>query len=64
MQKILFIAPHLSTGGLPQYLAKKIELLKEEFDIYLIEWRDSTGGRVVVQKNKILKLVNKNKKIT
>ena len=60
MKKILFVAPHLSTGGLPQYLTKKIELLKEEFDIYLIEWRDSTGGRLVVQKNKIKNLLPKN----
>ena len=28
MQKLLCIAPHLSTGGLPQYLTKKIELLE------------------------------------
>ena len=64
MQKILFIAPHLSTGGLPQYLTKKIELLKEEFDIYLIEWTDCTGGRLIVQKNKITNLINKNKFFT
>ena len=32
MKKILFLAPHLSTGGLPQYLTKKIELIKNEFD--------------------------------
>ena len=38
MQKLLFIAPHLSTGGLPQYLCKKIELLKNDFEIYLAEW--------------------------
>jgi hypothetical protein len=57
MQKLLFIAPHLSTGGLPQYLCKKIELLKDEFDIYLIEWVDHTGGRLVVTKNKITQLV-------
>ena len=25
MKKLLYIAPHLSTGGLPQYLTKKIE---------------------------------------
>jgi len=36
MKKLLFIAPHLSTGGLPQYLTKKIELLKDEFDVYLV----------------------------
>ena len=64
MQKILFIAPHLSTGGLPQYLTKKIELLKEEFDIYLIEWTDCTGGRLIVQKNKITNLIDKNKFFT
>ena len=60
MKKILFLAPHLSTGGLPQYLTKKIELIKNEFDVYLIEWVDCTGGRLVVTKNKILDLVDKN----
>ena len=60
MKKILFIAPHLSTGGLPQYLTKKIELIKDEFDVYVVEWVDCTGGRLVVTKNKILDLVNKN----
>ena len=60
MQKILFIAPHLSTGGLPQYLTKKTELLQGEFDIYLIEWSDHTGGKLVVTKNKVLDLVDKN----
>ena len=59
MKKILFLAPHLSTGGLPQYLTKKIELIKNEFDVYLIEWVDCTGGRLVVTKNKILDLVDK-----
>ena len=53
MQKLLFIAPHLSTGGLPQYLCKKIELLKNDFEIYLVEWVDHTGGVLVVTKNKI-----------
>ena len=61
MKKILFIAPHLSTGGLPQYLTKKIELLQNEFDIYLVEYTDYTGGRLVVQKNKILNLIPKDK---
>lgn len=64
MQKLLFIAPHLSTGGLPQYLTKKIELLKDEFDIYLVEWVDCTGGVLVVTRNKILKLVEPNKFFT
>ena len=64
MKKILFIAPHLSTGGLPQYLTKKIELIKDEFEIYLIEWVDCTGGQLVVQRNKLLDLVDNNKFFT
>ena len=64
MQKILFIAPHLSTGGLPQYLTKKIELIKDEFEIYVVEWVDCTGGRLVVTKNKLLELVDKDKFFT
>lgn len=61
MQKLLYIAPHLSTGGLPQYLTKKIELLKDKFDIYLVEWVDCTGGKLVVQRNKIKDLLPESK---
>jgi glycosyltransferase involved in cell wall biosynthesis len=61
MQKLLYIAPHLSTGGLPQYLTKKIELLKDEFNIYLVEWVDCTGGKLVVQRNKIKNLLPESK---
>jgi glycosyltransferase involved in cell wall biosynthesis len=64
MQKLLFIAPHLSTGGLPQYLTKKIELLKDEFEIYLVEWVDCTGGILVVTRNKIVNLVDSDKFFT
>ena len=64
MQKLLYIAPHLSTGGLPQYLTKKIELLKDTYEIYLVEWADVTGGRLVVTRNKILKLVDSDKFFT
>ena len=64
MEKLLYIAPHLSTGGLPQYLVKKIELLKQDYEIYLVEWVDCTGGRLVVQRNKILNLVDPDKFFT
>jgi hypothetical protein len=64
MQKLLFIAPHLSTGGLPQYLTKKIELLKDTYEIYLVEWADVTGGQLIVTRNKILKLVDSDKFFT
>lgn len=59
MKKILYIAPHLSTGGLPQYLTKKIELLKDSYDIYVVEYEDITGGNLVIQKNKIINLIGK-----
>ena len=61
MKKLLFVAPHLSTGGLPQYLTKKIELLKDEFDIHLVEWVDCTGGVLVVTRNKVTQLVDPEK---
>jgi hypothetical protein len=35
MKKLLYVAPHLSTGGLPQYLTKKIELLKDELEFLI-----------------------------
>ena len=51
MKKLLYITPHLSTGGLPQYLLKKIEHFKNDFDIHLIEYQD-LSWEFVVQKNK------------
>jgi hypothetical protein len=64
MQKLLYIAPHLSTGGLPQYLTKKIELLRDTYEIYLVEWVDCTGGVLVVTRNKIVNLVDSDKFFT
>ena len=60
MRKMLIITPHLSTGGLPQFLLKKIEILLNEFEIYLVEWDNITGGRLVVQRNKISNLLGDN----
>jgi FkbM family methyltransferase len=53
-KRLLFIAPHLSTGGMPQYLYKQIITLLEDFDVYCIEWDNVTGGVLVVQRNRIL----------
>lgn len=63
-KKLLYVTPHLSTGGAPQYLYKKIELLKDEFDIYLVEYADLGGKSFVVQKNKIFDIIPPNKRIT
>lgn len=59
-KKLMFITPHLSTGGLPQYLLKKIETFNEQYEIYCIEWDDITGGRFVVQRNKIKEILKHN----
>ena len=59
-KKLLFIAPHLSTGGMPQYLYKQIEALKDDFEIWCVEWDNVTGGKLVVQRNRIFELLGKN----
>jgi autotransporter strand-loop-strand O-heptosyltransferase len=61
--KLLFLAPHLSTGGMPGFLLKMIELLKEyhpEFDMYVIEY-SNYGDKFSVQKNRIKEIVTKHK---
>ena len=59
MKTLLNITPHLSTGGAPQYLLKKIQLLKEEYDIHVIEYNDY--GIYRVQKDKIIELMSTDK---
>ena len=56
-KKIVYIAPHLSTGGMPQYLVKQIELIKNDCEVYCVEWGDVTGGVLVVQRNKMVNLL-------
>lgn len=56
MKKILFITPHLSTGGLPQYLFKKIESFIGIYDVYCIEYANFSDD-FVVQKNRIRNLL-------
>lgn len=55
MKKLVYVTPHLSTGGGPQYLLKKIQLLIDHYDIHVIEYNDLGG--FVVQKNKIKELL-------
>ena len=55
--RILFIAPHLSTGGCPQYLLKKIIELNDSNDVYCVEYTDVTGGVLVVQRNQIKEIL-------
>ena len=46
-KKILYIAPHLSTGGQPQYLLKKVEHFKKDFDVYIAEYNLASNDYVV-----------------
>ena len=56
-EKLLFITPHLSTGGLPQYLLKQIEEFLPLYNIDVIEI-SNVSNDFVVQKNKIQELIN------
>ena len=55
-KKILFLAPHLSTGGMPAFLLKRIEALRQIYDIFVVEHKNYSD-EYVVQKNKIKELV-------
>jgi FkbM family methyltransferase len=55
--KILFITPHLSTGGAPQYLLRKIQELNKDHEIYCIEYSNITGGVLIVQRSQIENLL-------
>ena len=54
--KILYIAPHLSTGGCPQFLLKKIQVLHKDHEVYCIEYADL--GSFTVQRNRIKEILN------
>ena len=56
-KRILFLAPHLSTGGMPAFLLKRIEALKDSYNITVVEHRNFSD-HFIVQKNKIKELVN------
>jgi FkbM family methyltransferase len=53
--KILYITPHLSTGGCPQFLLKKIKLLKDEHELHCIEY--ANYGGYTIQRKQIQELL-------
>jgi len=60
---ILFLAPHLSTGGMPGFLLKKIQLLNKycpDITLYVVEYQ-SYGDAYVVQRNQIKEIIDSNK---
>jgi autotransporter strand-loop-strand O-heptosyltransferase len=60
--KLMYVVPHLSTGGMPQFVLKRIESLqkfKNEIEIYLVEY-SQFSTIYLVQRNKIIELLGKN----
>ena len=57
--KILFLAPHLSTGGMPAFLLKRIEALQanNDVEIFVVEYQCHSFD-YVVQRNQIMDIVN------
>ena len=60
--KLLYLTPHLSTGGMPQFVLKRIQKLqkfKDQIEIFLVEY-SQFSNTYVVQRDEILKLLDKN----
>jgi hypothetical protein len=59
--KILFLVPHLSTGGCPQFVLKRIQTLLEYTDneLFVIEYADY-GKHFPVQRKQIIQLLGDN----
>lgn len=57
--KVLFLLPHISTGGCPQFCLKRIEVLQKftEIEIFVVEYQNYSDD-YVVQKNKIKTIVD------
>ena len=58
--KVLFLAPHLSTGGMPSFLLKRIESLlkyyQDKMELFVVEYSNHSD-HYVVQKNRIKELI-------
>ena len=56
--RIMFLAPHLSTGGMPQFLLKRIQALKDSTDveIFVVEYQCHSLD-FVVQRDQIMDIV-------
>jgi len=58
--RVLFLAPHLSTGGMPSFLLKRIESLleyyKDKTELFVVEYSNHSD-HYVVQRNRIKELI-------
>lgn len=58
-KKLLIISPHYSTGGSCQFTLNKVQLLKNDYDIVVIEY-SFLSAHFVVQRNKMIQLMGDN----
>ena len=59
---VLFLTPHLSTGGMPQFLLKRIESIQQcasNIEVFVYEWEE-TSINYTIQRDKIKELVGDN----
>lgn len=58
--KVLFLAPHLSTGGMPAFLLKRIQALQQytDIEIFVFEWKQYATS-YVVQRDQIQDILGK-----
>ncbi len=57
--RLLYLTPHLSTGGMPQFVLKRIQSLqnfKDKVDLFLVEY-SQFSDTYVVQRNEIINLL-------
>ena len=59
-KKILYLTPHLSTGGSPEWLRKAIESIKDDFEIFVVEF-SLYATTFDVQRKKIIEMIGENK---
>ena len=52
----MIISPHMSTGGCPQVVAKKVELLKDYYNVVVIEY-EMLAWSYVVQRNRVIDMI-------
>lgn len=56
MKKVLFLVPHLSTGGMPQYTYDLMRKIQNDVEVYCIEY-SMISWDFVVQRNRIIDLL-------
>ena len=59
MKKLLIVSPHFSTGGAPQVTLNKVQLLKDHYEIMVVE-HAFLAWNYVVQRNKVIDILGGN----